>query len=99
MRLGAMRAGPAEGNPPTVGGGKLRSLDHGDLIDRKPRHVVQPIDGIAGKKLKQPLLDHAFSSAAPLFGRLEDEMHRTGKIPCRRQMPGGSDEHCGMSVM
>ncbi len=99
MRLGAVRAHAAEGQAPAVGGGELRTLHDGDLVHGEAGHVVQPVDGVAGEALEEPLLHHPPGAAAPLLRRLEDEMHRAGEFSRRGEVARGAEQHRRVSVV
>jgi hypothetical protein len=69
------------------------------LPDGKPRAVVHAKDRIARKAVEEPVLDHRFTAAKPLFGRLEDEVHRPVEIARFREVAGGPEEHRRVPVM
>ncbi|ENN84487.1 hypothetical protein RHSP_72357 [Rhizobium freirei PRF 81] len=99
MRLGAMRADAAKGDAPGVRRGELRPFDHGHFVDIEAGHVVQAIDGIAGKQVEEAFLHHAPRAAAAFFGRLEDEMHRPRETTLGGEMAGGADQHGRVAIM
>jgi hypothetical protein len=99
MRLGPMGAYPLEGHEPCVGRGKLRTGRHRHFVGAQTRHVVQAIDGIAGKDVEEPIFDHLLCPATAFLRRLEDEMHRPGEIPGFCQMARSPEQQRRMPVM
>ncbi|QTK82611.1 Hypothetical protein AT6N2_L1918 [Agrobacterium tumefaciens] len=99
MRFGAVGADALEGDAPTIGRGELRAFHHGHFVNAQPRHVVQAIDSIAGKKVEQPILDHFFRAAPAFFGWLENEMHGAGKITGLGEVTCRTKQHGGVAIM
>ena len=69
------------------------------LAQRQIGPVVQRVDGVAGKALEQPLLDHHARAAAALLGGLEDEVHGAVETPRAGEMLGCAEQHRGVAVM
>ena len=63
------------------------------------RPVVHAVDRVHGEALEQPFLDHGARATFVFLGRLEDEMHDTGKVGGRGQSLGRPQQHAGVAVM
>jgi len=70
-----------------------------ELADLQPRPVVHAEDHVARKLVEEALLDHRRGAALPLFGRLEDEMHRAVEVAGLREMARRAQQHRRMAVM
>ncbi|CUX45850.1 hypothetical protein AGR4B_Lc60455 [Agrobacterium tumefaciens str. CFBP 5621] len=83
---------------------EIRSCQNGarrnlQVIGRGMGGIVQPVNLVNGKILEQPVGNHGACAAQPFLGRLENEHHRTGKIPGFRQIAGGAEQDGGVHIM
>jgi len=95
----AMAADATESHGPGIGRGQHRADAGAEGRGRHTRRVVQPVDGVAGETLEQPVLQHRDGAAASLFGRLEDQHHRPAEVGIGGEIAGGSQQHGGVPVM
>ncbi|MNF99035.1 hypothetical protein D3C84_819200 [compost metagenome] len=66
---------------------------------RKPRHVVQGVDRIAGKALEQAVFDHPPGAAQGFLGGLEDQVEGAVELARLGQVAGSAEQDGGMAVM
>ncbi len=90
---------PGDPDIPTVGGGEQRPRLGRDLPDLDPGLVVQGKHRVAREFVEQPFLDHDPPAAAPLFGRLKDQVHGAVEIAGARKIAGGAKQHRRVTVM
>ena len=102
LGLGRVAALAAHGNVKPVGrrhdgaGARLR------MPQRQVWPVVQGVDAVARKALKQSVFDHAGRTGLPFLCRLEDEVHRAAqaqRLVRAHQLAGGANEHAGVPVV
>src|SRR3546814_9977019 len=56
-----------------IGRGHHRAGTHADDSGRKPRPIMQTIDGIARKTFEQAIVEHCLRTAQSFFGGLENQ--------------------------
>ncbi len=99
VRERAVRAAAGDLDVEAVERRHHRARAHREAADVQPRPVVHAENGVDGKALEQPLVDHDFRAAGGLLGRLEDEPDRPGEIGARGQMLGRGEQHDRMAVV
>ena len=71
----------------------------GELPLREARPVVHAVDGLHGELLEQTITNHLARTAAALFCRLEDEVHRAVKVLVLGEVLRRSQQHGHMAVV
>ncbi|MFT6583470.1 MAG: riboflavin transporter FmnP [Alphaproteobacteria bacterium] len=62
-------------------------------------HIVEPIDGVAGKFLKQAVIHHRFGPGETFFGRLENKINRAVYVTVFRMISRRAQKHCRVAIM
>ena len=96
---GAVRAAAGDGDVEVAAARHHRAGADLKLADCEPRAVVHAKDRVARKALEEPVLDHRFAAAEPLFGGLEDQVD--GAVECARlcKVSRRAEQHRGVPVM
>src|ERR1700722_13492517 len=94
-----MRAIAVDGDVEEVGAGHGRPRKDRELAVIEIGRIMQSVNLVAGKLLKQTVLDHGAGAAETFFRRLEDEMHGTVEIAGLGTAARGAKQHGGMAVM
>ncbi len=71
LRYRAVAANAFHLNMQRIGGGHHRPVAQADFAQRLARHIVQAEDSVAGKLIKQTVLDHHPPAVQQLFRGLE----------------------------
>jgi hypothetical protein len=74
-------------------------LTDGELAHRKARQIVHAEHLGDAKALHHAVIDHLAATGAAFFRRLEDHGDRAGEVARCGQVFGGTEKHCGMTVM
>ena len=88
-----------DGDFELVAGGHNRSRAGSKGAHRGTRPVVHAKDGLHGKFVKQPVLDHFASATTAFLCGLENQINRAIKIAVLGKMFGSSQQHGGVSIM
>ena len=99
MRHGTMRTDTIQANFKHISRRHTSTPMHPDSAKINARPVMHTPDGLHVELGEQTIIGHGFGASTFFFGRLENEIDRTVKIPCFGQILRRTQQHRRMAIM